>query len=259
MEVDLFETIIAQVAPLTELVCFHLMGEPLVHPKLEQLFAICEKYGAKVFFVSNGVLLTPKRAELLLSSVLHQVNFSLHSFQDNFPGKDPDDYLEKIFKFTEAALERRPELYVNYRLWNLTEPGQDRESNQRIRTKLEERFQFKLDDAVDVRIEKSKKIKGRLYLHFDTEFVWPSLDLPTLGTKGTCHGLSSHFGILVDGTVVPCCLDKEGNIPLGNLRETSIETILASSRSQSILKGFRERKLTETLCQKCNYITRFGA
>ena len=258
ISVELFEKILVQAAPLTELVCFHLMGEPLVHPKLDQLLSLCEKYQARVFFVSNGVLLTEKRAELLLSPALHQVNFSLHSFQDNFPQKNPDEYLEKIFSYTEAALEQRPDLYLNYRLWNLNEPGQDRESNQRIRKKVEERFHFKIDETIDVRVEKSKRVKGRLYLHFDTEFIWPSLDLPTLGQQGTCHGLSSHIGILVDGTVVPCCLDKEGNIPLGNLLESPLEAILESPKARGILKGFKERKLVETLCQKCNYITRFG-
>lgn len=259
MSVELFETIIGQVAPLTELVCFHLMGEPLVHPKLEALFEICRRHEAKVFFVSNGVLLTEKRAELLLSPVLHQVNFSLHSFNDNFPGKNPDGYLEKIFSFTELALNLRPELYINYRLWNLASTDQHRTENQYIRSRIEERFEFRIDESINVKVEKSKKVKGRLYLHFDTEFVWPSLDLPTLGTSGTCHGLSSHFGILVDGTVVPCCLDKEGNIPLGNLENETLAAILDSAKAKSILKGFQARKLTETLCQKCNYITRFGA
>jgi radical SAM protein with 4Fe4S-binding SPASM domain len=101
-------------------------------------------------------------------------------------------------------------------------------------------------------------IKDRLYLHFDTEFIWPSLDLPALGTSGRCYGLSSHFGILVDGTVVPCCLDKEASIPLGNALDTPIVDILASRRAQDILKGFKQNKLIEKLCQRCQYIDRFN-
>ncbi|MFM6928007.1 MAG: SPASM domain-containing protein, partial [Bdellovibrio sp.] len=96
------------------------------------------------------------------------------------------------------------------------------------------------------------------HLHFDTEFTWPSVDLPILGTKGTCYGLSSHFGILADGTVVPCCLDKEGKIPLGNVKDEKIEAILNSDRAQKILKGFKDNKLVENLCQRCQYITRFS-
>jgi radical SAM protein with 4Fe4S-binding SPASM domain len=83
------------------------------------------------------------------------------------------------------------------------------------------------------------------------------MDLPVLGTKGTCYGLSSHFGILVDGTVVPCCLDKEACISLGRIQNESLTEILANPRSQALLDGFRKKKLVEGLCQRCQYIERF--
>jgi radical SAM protein with 4Fe4S-binding SPASM domain len=124
--------------------------------------------------------------------------------------------------------------------------------------RIGERFQVNIDEKVDVRLKKSVHLKNRLYLHFDTEFVWPSTDLPVLGSKGTCYGLSSHFGILVDGTVVPCCLDKEGKIPLGNIQKQNIQEILDSPRSLALLEGFRQRKLVENLCQRCQYIERFN-
>ncbi|MBX3041914.1 MAG: radical SAM protein [Bdellovibrionaceae bacterium] len=257
MDIDLFESIIRQVAPLTELVCFHLMGDPLVHPRLADLIRICEDHAVKIFFVTNGVLLREKQAALLESSAFQQINFSLHSFHDNYGDKDPTDYLERIFSFTEKALAERPELYLNYRLWNLQETRGTGPHNRSMLRRIEERFQVSVSDTLDIRKQKSRRLKGRLYLHFDTEFTWPSLDLPVLGTNGRCHGLSSHFGILVDGTVVPCCLDKEAAIPLGKVQEQPITEILAGARAKKILKGFRENRLEEELCQKCQYIERF--
>ena len=123
--------------------------------------------------------------------------------------------------------------------------------------RIEARFGVLIDPQRDVRKEKSAKIKNRLYLHFDTEFVWPALDLPILGDSGTCYGLSNHFGVLVDGTVVPCCLDKEGSIPLGTILEMPIEEILQAPRSRQILKGFQDGRLVEDLCKRCQYIERF--
>lgn len=257
MSVELFETIIQQVAPLTEQVCLHLMGDPLVHPKLADLFEICAKYETQIFFVTNGVLLKDRSAELLLHPQLRQVNFSLHSFFDNFPDKDPQHYLEKIFRYTDQALSTRPDLYLNYRLWNLQDPRGEGIKNREMLQKIEEHFQVSINPKIDVRSRKSIPIKGRLYMHFDTEFVWPALDLPILGTSGTCYGLSSHFGILADGTVVPCCLDKEGAIPLGKVQEEKIQEILEGPRAVAILDGFRKRKLLENLCQRCQYIERF--
>ena len=257
IDLQLFTRIIEQSAPLTEQVCFHLMGEPLVHPKLEAMVEVCSRANVPIFFVSNGVLLNDRRAHILLHPAFRQVNFSLHSFHDNFPDRDPTEYLEKIFSFTEAALETRPDLYLNYRLWNLQETRSAGDRNTGMLARIEERFGWKFDPDLNVKVQKSKRIKGRLYLHFDTEFTWPSMDLPVLGESGTCYGLSSHIGILVDGTVVPCCLDKEGNIPLGNIANETLTDILASPKAMRILEGFRRRKLEESLCQRCQYITRF--
>jgi MoaA/NifB/PqqE/SkfB family radical SAM enzyme len=257
MDADLFEKIISQVAPLTEQVCFHLMGDPLVHPKLAELVEICDRYQVKIFFVTNGVLLREKQAELLLHPAFRQVNFSLHSFFDNFKDQSPDVYLERIFSYTELAFERRPDLYINYRLWNLDDPLGTGEKNREMLRRIEARFNIQIDPKRDVRKEKSAKIRNRLYLHFDTEFIWPSLELPVLGDSGTCYGLSNHFGVLVDGTVVPCCLDKEGSIPLGNILDFPIEEILQAPRSRQILKGFQGGRLVEDLCKRCQYIERF--
>jgi len=258
MEIATFTQIVEQVAPLTELVCFHLMGDPLVHPQLAEMIDICDHYQVNIFLVSNGVLLRPEKFPLLLHKRFYQLNFSLHSFFDNFPDKDPGKYLQRIFEFTELALIERPDLYLNFRLWNLQEPRGGQIRNKEMLQRICDRFEFQMPEQFDVRERKSFKIKNRLYLHFDTEFIWPSLDLPVLGSSGRCYGLNSHFGILVDGTIVPCCLDKEGSIPLGNVKDAKIVETLASHRAQSMLKGFNERKLREKLCQRCQYIERFN-
>jgi len=258
MELALFRRIIEEVVPITEQVCFHLMGEPLVHPELPEFVSICEEARTKIFFVTNGVLLREGNAELLLSPAFEQVNFSLHSFYDNYPDQDPGPYLDRIFRWTERAFLERPDLYINYRLWNLSSVGQTGLKNRDLLTRVQDRFGVRLSSRDDSCLRKSRRIINRLYLHFDTEFTWPSLTLPVTGELGRCHGLASHFGILVDGTVVPCCLDKEGVISLGNMRESPILEILESPRAQSILEGFQKGRLVEPLCQRCQFVKRFG-
>ncbi len=257
MALPLFRHILDEIAPLTEQVCFHLMGDPLVHPELEAMLDICLAKGVPVYLVTNGVLLIEKRFSLLLHPALRQVNFSLHSFADNFGDKDPTDYLERLFSYTELAFNERPDLYINYRLWDLNEVRGTMAHPDAMLARLESRFGVTIKRNFDVGLHKGRLLKNRLYLHFDTEFVWPDPALPLLGTKGTCYGLSSHFGILVDGTVVPCCLDKEGRIPLGNIKDSRVTAILESPRAKAILKGFRDGKLVEDLCQRCKYIERF--
>ena len=258
MSLELFSRVIDEIAPYTDMVALHLMGDPLVHPKLPEIVEICAKKDIKIFFVTNGLLLKESHFETLLHPTFHQVNFSLHSFADNFGEKDPTPYLNRIFEFTDLAFEKRASLYINYRLWNLEELLGKKESNLFSLRKIEERFNVPLEQKITERKRKNVLVKNRLYLHFDTEFVWPGRDLPVLGNSGTCYGLSSHFGILADGTVVPCCLDKEGDIQLGNLKDTDLKTILNSERAQKIVLGFKNNILQEELCKRCQYIERFA-
>jgi len=258
MDLDLFQQVVEQVAPMTELVCLHLMGDPLVHPHFSEIVKICDDAQANIFLVTNAVLLRPEKFDLLLHPRFYQINFSLHSFFDNFPDKDPSNYLDRIFKFSDHALAERPDLYLNYRLWNLNDTIGSQTPNKQMLERICEHYEFSTPSKIDVRQKKSVRIKDRLYLHFDTEFIWPSLDLPVLGTLGRCYGLKSHFGILADGTVVPCCLDKEAAIPLGNALDSPISEILDSDKAKSILHGFQQRKLVEDLCQRCQYIERFN-
>ncbi len=258
MDPELFEKIIKQLVPLTDQVCFHLMGDPLVHPQLSRFVDICEIYKMPIFLVTNGVLLKDQIAELLLHPLFRQVNFSLHSFFDNYPNKDPDFYLKKIFDFTNIAFLKRPDLFINYRLWNLNDPKGSGTDNTKMLEKIMNFFKVDLIPLDDVRRNKSIRIKNRLYLHYDTEFIWPNLESEVIGASGTCYGLASHFGILADGTVVPCCLDKEGRIPLGNVNDSTIDNILKSEKSQKIRQGFNLKKLVDPLCQRCNYIKRFS-
>jgi sulfatase maturation enzyme AslB (radical SAM superfamily) len=256
MEPDLFRKVTAAVVPLTDEVCFHLMGEPLLHPEFDDYLRFCGTLGLRVNLTTNGMLLNPELVQALMDPALKQINFSLQSFEANFPGKDNSEYLQKIFDFTQRALVERPDLYINYRLWNQGAEGAPA-SNARLIEKIKDALQVDFDPFADVRWKKSVKIKGRLYLHFDSRFIWPHPAQPLRSTKGFCHGLSSHIGILADGTVVPCCLDKEGVISLGNCGRRSIDEIIDGSRATSIREGFRKGVLVEDLCQKCTFIARF--
>ena len=171
MAPEVFATIIEQVAPLTDQVTLHLMGDPLVHPKLNEFLDICEKHQVPVFLVTNGVLLTAAKEDLLLRPILRQVNFSLHSFHDNYGDKDPSIYLGKIFNYTRRAFTERPDLYINYRLWNLDDPMGTGEQNRSMLDRVCNEFGFTFNKDIDVRRNKSVRIQNRLHLHFDTEFT----------------------------------------------------------------------------------------
>jgi len=258
MEPELFKTAAAAVAPLTEEVCFHLMGEPLLHPQFAACVAFCETIDLRVNLTTNGLLLDARRTEAILNPTVRQINFSLQSFESNFPGKDDSGYLCTIFDFTERALQERPDLYINYRLWNEGSAGAQA-ANDRMLAKIEKGLRVTITNDSDIRSKKSVPLKGRACLHFDSRFGWPHPGQPVRSETGFCHGLSSHIGILADGTVVPCCLDKEGVLRLGNCGSQKIEDILRSPRAAAIHEGFQKGFLVEDLCRKCTFIARFDA
>ena len=252
---ELFERVVGEAAPLAEQACLHLMGEPLSHPLFSDYVAICAESGLPLNITTNGTLLDEKRIDALLQPIVRQVNFSVHSFDANFKGRDIAPYLDGVIGFTRRAFEARPDLYVNYRLWNLAEAGDER--NAEIIARIESAFGVELDKSADVRWRKGRHVLNRLYLHFDTRFEWPRLDAPLRSDSGTCHALSSQLGILSDGTVVPCCLDKEGAAALGDIKRRTITEVLAEERAQRMLAGFREGRLTEDLCRRCTFVARF--
>lgn len=254
MSAQQFKKVATQVAPLTERITLHLMGEPLAHPKLKEILSICNDLDLKVEVTTNALLLKRYQELILESKSIVQVNFSLQAYQDNFPHKDFRSFFIPILEFTEITHLQRPEMYINFRLWNVDAKDT---SNEEIFKEIEIFYQIKINRSVDVGHIKSKRVWNRVYLHFDSRFEWPSLEATYQGDRGKCHGLSGHFGIHADGTVVPCCLDTEAKIDLGNCFEKKIDDILCSKRALKMKNGFAKGQLVEDLCKRCSYIKRF--
>ena len=249
-----FEKILAQVAPLTEIVCLHLMGEPLAHPKFKEIIEICNRYKTQIDLTTNGILIERYTELILGAECIRQINFSLQAFRDNFPEKDLDPYLNPIFNFVQSAAEKRPAIYMNFRLWNQDSSDHD---NEEIFRKIESSFKIEINRNIEVGAIKSKNIWNKLYLHFDSRFEWPSFLLPHQGTQGRCHGTVNHIGIHADGTVVPCCLDKNAVINFGNVNNTSLIDIINRERFMKMKEGFLNGRLVEDFCQHCTFINRF--
>lgn len=190
---------------------------------------------------------------------MRQINFSLHSFDGHEGSENREKYLGDILHFVREVQQHN--VIISYRLWNLQKNEVPDIVARRNRETLEmlER-EYHLDYLIEERVEPGKgiKIARNIYLNQDHEFRWPSLLAPEDDGKGFCHALRSHAAILVDGTVVPCCLDGEGVIDLGNIHETSFSDIVDSERANRIVEGFSRREAVEELCKKCGYRQKFG-
>ena len=246
MTEDEFRHLAGKLTPWTDFLYFHLMGEPLCHPKLGSLLQIAEELGFKVIITTNGSSLQKNQQILLSSGGLHKVNISLHAFEANDLPVPFSQYLDDCFIFGKAAQGKK---IVCYRLWN--QGGADKR-NSDILAELERFF-----PKPWVTERHGIRIADRTYLEYGDKFDWPDLSASDNRETCFCYGLRDQVGVLCDGTVVPCCLDHEGDIPLGNLFEQDLNDILQSQRAVSIYNGFSDGKASEALCRRCGYARRF--
>ena len=246
MTAEEFSEMLPKLRPWSDYLYFHLMGEPLCHPHLEQFLHLAGEYGFKVILTTNGTLLHRHQEMLLHAPSLHKVNISLHAFEANELSMPFSEYLHQCFSFGRALEGKK---LVVYRLWN--QGGAD-EKNAEILNTMKTYFSTAWQEE-----RRGFRIGERVYLEYGDKFDWPDLNAKDDGEHVFCYGLRDQIGILCDGTVVPCCLDHEGDIALGNLHQESLEDILEKPRSQEIYLGFQRKKAVEELCRKCGYARRF--
>ena len=245
MSEEEFSVILKKLKNHTEFIYYHLMGEPLTHPLLPTFLKMARESGYKSIITTNGTLLE-NRGDELINSNLHKVNLSLHSFE-NGSDADFENYIKQLANFAKKSAEKG--VIVVFRLWN---KGFDNGKNDVAISHLKQIFTDNWQENL-----RGIKIKDKIFIEFGERFQWPDSNAEIKGTKFYCYGLKDQFGILADGTVVPCCLDSEGVINLGNVFENDLDEILNSERATNIVNGFKCGKAAEDLCQRCGYAQRF--
>ena len=246
-----FRHLAEKLRPYTDYLYLHVLGEPLLHPQLGEILDICRELLFRVVITTNGTLLPAQETMLLSSPALYKINVSLHSFEANAPG-DFRAYLSGCFSFAKKAGDAGK--LVDLRLWNLdgeTTRGQNAQNDVILETLasffprpwVQNTWGFRLCD--------------RVFVHYAEKFDWPDLALEERSDCGTCRALKDQIAVLSDGTVVPCCLDHEGDIALGNLFSQNLPEILDDTPAKLLLSGFFAQKLSHPLCRRCGYAKRF--
>lgn len=234
----------------TSYLYLHVLGEPLLHPQLKELLAVAGELGFRVCLVTNGTLLHKRREELLAAKSLHKVSVSLHSFEGNGGAGDLPAYLQQVWDVCLPLSERG--VLCALRLWN---EGTAPRLNGAVEAFLSQRIGRDVESLPrDAR--GNRTLRPNLFLERAERFGWPDLNAPESGAN-FCHGFTRQLAVLWDGTVTPCCLDSEGDIPLGNLLSQPLEEILQGERAAAMAAGFAARKPTEELCRRCGYARRF--
>jgi radical SAM protein with 4Fe4S-binding SPASM domain len=258
MSLEVFSDINKQLKDITKQLAYHVVGDPLVLSNLEKYLDISLENSLEVNLTTAAYNMSKKSFSVLMHKAIRQINFSLNSYNANSHKISLQEYLEPILDFCEYAIENKQHFFINLRIWNLDESQSAKQFNKEVFETVNKRFNSNIDlDEVYNSQPKNIKIARMIFFNFDEYFSWPSLTNETISKTGFCYGLDSHFGILSGGKVVPCCLDKDGVIDLGDVKEKKLKDILSSKKVLDIQKGFKNNILVEELCQKCQYRTRF--
>ena len=241
ISIENFEKVLSKINDYTDYIYLHVKGEPLLHKELNKILDLCEKYNKKVNITTNGTLIKEKKAELL-HPIVRQINISLHSENKK------DNYLEEIFKSVDN-LENK---IIIYRFWTMNN-GRLNEKSTEIVDKIKKYYDLSPEIVEKIKIENNIKLRESLYIDKKNEFIWPNIHNDYLNELGTCYALKDQIAILVDGTVVPCCLDSDGVINLGNIYEQTLEEIINSKRYQDMKIGFQNHQVSEELCKHCSF------
>lgn len=248
-----FEHILKEIKPYNPHVYLHVKGEPLIHPELEEILKCAEKHNLPVNLTTNGTLIEKNMA--LLLKYPRQINISVHALSDN-QIEDYDGYINSVCRLgLEAKKQGKP--FVSYRMWNGSDNEKIDVDSLTILKKIGEYFELSVEENIS-RGRDAKKLADNVFISFMDEFEWPDENNGYIGNTGKCLGGKEMLGILCDGTVIPCCLDADGMIKLGNIFSESLEDILKKERFKNLEKGFSGGVIPEPLCQRCSYRTRFS-
>lgn len=233
IEMDDFKIILNKIQGFTKYIYLHIMGEPLLHPMINELI----DEAAQSYFVNittNGYFIE----KIKKNKNIRQVNISLHDF-DIKAGKSLDEYLDNILITSDELVKNGT--IVSYRMWTRSK------YLDKIIQKLNEHYGTRIDGEI------STKLSDKVFYEVENEFIWPSLENNYYNEDGTCYGTRHHMGILVDGTVIPCCLDSAGTINLGNIYKREFSDIIMSDKFKKMQEGFLNNKKIEELCKHCNF------
>jgi len=257
MSLEFFDSVVKQSKHYTNEIACHVVGDPLTLSNLNEYLDIIHKYKMKALLTTSGYFMKKHNHETLFHPAVKQINISLNAFNKNDTTISFEQYMNPIINLCHEKVKQKKELFINLRMWNLDEVMSEKNFNSELFMLLEKSFDVNLDlNKLNPKEKKNIRLDYKVLLHFDNYFEWPSLQNRVYG-HGTCQGLSSHIGVLANGDVVPCCLDSEAIINLGNIEEKSLKEILEGKRSVDMRQGFKDGVCSEELCLKCSYKERF--
>lgn len=240
MPPETFENAAAQVKLFTSLISLHVLGEPFMHPRLPEILSICSRQKLRVNLITNGTLLDKFGQDIFKEKCIRQISFSLHAFKA-LPGKER---LEKLNRLMEFAKTKPSDIIISFRLRGKPEDSFIKETSDYISNAFRGR---------DLTKDKKNalRLRDKIFLNFGVFFKWPGQGGQK--EKQGCIGLRHHFAILCSGEVVPCCLDYDGKLSIGNINAAPLADILNNPATLKLKNSIAAVTPIPEYCATCGF------
>ncbi|MEL6455887.1 MAG: radical SAM/SPASM domain-containing protein, partial [Cyanobacteria bacterium J06623_5] len=269
-----------------KIVAFHLMGEPLIYPHIFDAIALACDRQLNLHLTTNGSTfhIRPEHIDRLVTSGIPKVTISLQTpdpetfvIRGAPPKLSPAQYFEGITRYVQANLAAESPTRVHLKFLDTTPhpflvPHKAMhvvEGKEQMQQQLREWCDRLLANVpnrpsqteLQRRLEQHKpgrwqviELTPTLALETFPLDSWGNVESTTVvpASFGYCNGTTDQAGILYDGTVVPCCKDYEGKIPLGNLNSSTLSDILdRQTPACQLREGFDKFQVVHPVCQRC--------
>ena len=227
MDLDLFKKIIDD-CPDLEHLCMHNWGEPLLHKDIFKMIEYAKNKGVNyVVMNTNGTLFTDKMIDRIVDSKLDIIRFSIDGSAETFKrvrGVELQNIERNINKLKKVKEKRRPKLKMGV-VFTVEEDTEG--------------------DAEDY-ITHWEKIVDHVRLQ------------PKLITSPRNQACPEPFGkdygklvVLWDGRVIPCCVDYNASLTIGNIQNDTISNLWKNEKMDLLRKQHLEGEFPKT-CANCN-------
>ncbi len=274
---------------LSDTIFFHIMGEAVLYPHLEEVIRYAKYKNLKIALTTNGWGLSFDLLKRILNAGVDHISFSVQTpDKDSFKLRQaPVDffaYRKKICSLIAKVIEHgstkvtlsflttpMPFLILPSKRYNIIR--NKRQLVSFFTEWLEEIAALLEEKTLAEKLRKKKELLIRRLLFFRM-FGWNRLKLTekffletrilgdwvhrglsaekmTKARIGYCEGLKTHFGILSNGDMVFCCVDFDGKTSFGNIKYTTIREALAQKKVQDAASGFKKFLVKEPYCQRC--------
>lgn len=244
MDIDLFKKIIDNAAEIcVPAVKLNRFGESLLHPRLPEMIKYAKEKGVPwVYFTSNATLLNEEKAREIILSGLDSITFS-------FDGATKETY-EKIrvkAKFEEVINNIIAFIELKRKLGK-TKP------KVVINTILSKDTENEIYDVFKLWHSYADKINVIPVGRYGEVDDLSSVERQESEIKRrACHHVFDRLMIFWDGVATVCCADINGDLSIGNVKDSPIEDLWKNAAFTEIRKKNTKKEFDSLpVCLKCD-------